>query len=153
VYINGQWILQDPTFNVAWTLGGKPASAWDLHIYHRHRNQMEDQLVPQYGTFTAVPSLTDYYTSSISFFENVVYVLPNEQSHQLLWRYTPLRVTRTDFRNLVDSPIDAQGSPFHIQNFIVWTVFVWLPLSILVVFCGGAVVACYRLRGRRQPLL
>jgi hypothetical protein len=136
-FVNGHWTLYDPTFNASWLVNGKPASAWSIHEYMMHGNYPGQTLVAQVGNFKPTPSLESYYTNPLSLFTNVLYLSPARIS--LLYRYTPLRVTRRDVVALIDTPGDEAISPFKIHNLLIWLTFAWIPLTIGIALISGII--------------
>ena len=137
VYVDGRWVLQDPTFNLYWTIDDKPASAWDIRKYLQHQNRFKSSLKLVYGKHKSIVSMDNYIINVNTLFSHVIYIYTTDDSSKLLEKYTPLRFFKDNIYSLTETQQSASTSPFIINNLYLLVVYGIIPgLGILLIITG-----------------
>lgn len=87
VFINGEWIVIDPFFNVYFLVDGKPASAVELQQLFLKNERIKDFQVVQGGKVSYPVKYDTYPLDPITFYNNVFVF---ERSYAGAWQNLPL---------------------------------------------------------------
>jgi hypothetical protein len=134
-FVNGKWILTDPTFNAHFTIDGRPTNAWHVRSVFFFDRFRKHQLASVYGSMIPDPNVENY---------NIRYYI---QMDNILWEYYPepyvakWKLQRYPFTKLlqrnfmtIESAVreSVDVTPFRIFNYVIWINYVWLPGACLL---------------------
>jgi hypothetical protein len=133
-FVNGKWVLLDPTFVAYWKVNGVPASLWELRNAHIYRpwgkvEMVESPLPPR-------ETLAQYHVSYAAHLNAVLYEYyehPLAKRYGLI-RYPFLKLLQSNFMQLVKGdPVNRErGSALRINNILVQLIYIQLPIAFIV---------------------
>lgn len=140
-FLDGKWVLQDPTFNMCWKINGAPASAWEIREYVMHRNLKGSGIDAVNTEFIPTPSIDSYYKDPFILFNNLLYIYDSKDENKI-FKYTPLRLLKKNIVQLVKTEPEIGMSPFRLNSIVLHAVFLYVPLSWGIVIIAGIFFTC-----------
>ena len=133
-FVNGKWVLLDPTFVAYWTVDGVPASLWELRNAYIYRpagkiEMVESPLPPR-------ETLAQYHVAYGAHLNAVLYEYyehPLAKRYGLI-RYPFFKLLQSNFMQLVQhhSVNRERGSALRINNILVQLIYIQLPIAFIV---------------------
>jgi hypothetical protein len=149
-FVDGHWVLFDPTFNVHWRVNGEPVSVWQLREAYYYRPWGRVEMVE--GHLPLTRTLHNYHVAYAPQLNAVIYEYyenPLARRYGLI-RYPFLKLLQSNFVHLVhrDATHTTKTAALRINNILVWLIYVWLPGAFLA--CAIALLATFIERPRRS---
>jgi hypothetical protein len=134
-YLDGRWVLTDPTFNAHWTIDGRPANAWYIRGVYLFDPHKKHKLEVVNGEYVPDPSVETYQIRYYAQMNTILWEFYPEPyvKRWKLQRYPFTKLLQRNFMTIEDPRRETVDvTPFHIYNYMVWIVYVWLPAAVVL---------------------
>lgn len=150
VYLDGEWVLIDPTFDLRYEIAGKQLTALDMRDWVLENPFTRPEVTIVHGSSADAPKISDYYINPYLLYNIVTFKHPAEAGP---WDGVGARIpfVRRWARPRLMSPHQGAEVPFTATNLValvldIWATVVLLAGTVLVVLT----TAYFRARRRNS---